>query len=75
MNRLRRCASLLILAGFLPTQSLQTKQADSESLDLGMLAAIRAEELNHSRGMDHLRTETIPRKAFVPESPETTSSK
>ena len=75
MNRLRWCASLLILAGFLPTQSPQSKQADSGSLDLGMLAVIRAEELNHSRVMDHMRTEKIPRKAFVPESPETTSSK
>jgi hypothetical protein len=75
MNRLGWCASLLILVCFLPIQSLQTKQADSESLDLGMLAGIRAEQLNHSRVMDHMRTEKILRNAFVPESPETTSSK
>lgn len=53
MNQVRWCASLLIAIGCISVQTLQSQQPDTESLDLGMLTAIRAEELNHSRVMDH----------------------
>ena len=45
--------SLLALGGCLSVQALQGQEPAKERVDLGMLAAVRSEELNHSKVMDH----------------------
>jgi carboxypeptidase Q len=53
MSKLWKCISLLVLSGCIPVRSLLAEDKTSALIDLGMLSAIRSEELNHSQVMDH----------------------
>lgn len=53
MSKLWKCISLLVLSGCVTAQTLPSHDEVDASVDPGMLSAIRSEELNHSKVMDH----------------------
>jgi len=53
MSKLWKCISLLLLSGCVTAQTLPSHDEVDASVDLAMLSAIRSEELNHSKVMDH----------------------
>jgi carboxypeptidase Q len=53
MSKLWKCISLLVLSGCVTAQTLASHDEVDASVNPGMLSAIRSEELNHSKVMDH----------------------
>jgi hypothetical protein len=53
MSKLRLYISMMVLGSYISAPSLSSQEPAKDQVDFGMLAAIRAEELNHSKVMDH----------------------
>ena len=53
MKVIRLCASLALVGGSLSVLQSLGQDIATEHVDLGMLAAVRSEDLNHSQVMDH----------------------